>query len=171
MQEVYMQLPVAISAYLITIPHVSFFFWLIMAFLLLMVELGHPGLFLFVSFFIGALGAAGMAFIGHSFVMQVGCFLGGSVVAFTLLQSWIAKDQKHGYRSNVYALAGKEGIVIAEIGATTCGQVTIEGQRWRAQSYDGSVIVRETKVRILEVCGTRVIVKKIDCITNNHICS
>jgi len=169
MQELYMQLQTIITALLAHHFNFSFFFWLVTAGLLLMVELGHPGLFYFLSFSLGAFGAAGMALAGCSFVLQMGFLLIASTIACVMLRTWVSREQQHNYRSNVYALQDREGVVATTIPQGGFGQVSVDGELWRAQSYDGAILEKAVRVRVLEVRGTRVIVKKIERIINTHI--
>lgn len=162
MQELYAQLQTITTILLDQHFNLSFFFWLITAGLLLMVELGHPGLFYFLSFSLGAFGAAGVALAGCSFTMQMGFLLIASTFACVILRTWVKREQQHTYRSNVYALQGKEGIVTTMIPQSGFGQVSVDGENWRAQSNDGIALEAAVKVRVLEVRGTRVIVKKIE---------
>ena len=138
-----------------------FFFWMILGFVLLIFEIGHPGLFLFVSFFLGALSAAAAGLYGLPFLMQCFCFLMGTFAAFILLRRWLAREQKHGYRSNVYALQGKEAVVMAPITINTLGSVKVDGELWRAQSMTQDFIPVASRVRIVSIRGTRVIVEKV----------
>lgn len=169
MQEFYTQLQTIITTLFDHNFNFSFFFWLVTAGLLLMVELGHPGLFYFLSFSLGAFGAAGMALAGCSFALQMGFLLIASTIACVMLRTWVSREQQHNYRSNVYALQGREGIVATAILHGGFGQVSVDGEIWRAQSHDGTALEKEVRVRVLEVRGTRVIVKKIELIINKHI--
>lgn len=162
MQEFYTQLQTITTTLLDYHFNLSFFFWLSTAGLLLMIELGHPGLFYFLSFSLGAFGAAGMALAGCSFTLQLGFLLIASTIAWVMLRTWVKREQQHNYRSNVYALQGREGVVVVTIPKDGLGQVSIDGELWRAQTHDGAALEEAVRVRVLQVRGTRVIVQKIE---------
>src|SRR5437762_4413642 len=82
-------------------------YWLIIAFFFLIMEMGSPGLFFFVSFFFGGLIAAGVSVFTPSIIIQTASFLGGTASALLILRycvvPMIGKDRPHE-RTNVYAL-------------------------------------------------------------------
>ena len=161
MKNILIQLPTFISGLFNSTHSIYFFFWLVLGLFLLMFELGHPGLFLFLSFCAGSIAAALAGLNGLSFVAQCKFFLIGTISAFFGLRRWLAREQRHGYRSNIYALQGKEGVVLSAIVVTECGQVKVEGQIWRAQSMNHDAIPIDARVRVMAVKGTRLIVEKV----------
>src|SRR3990170_205624 len=101
------------------------FFWLIASLLFLILEMGSPGLFYFLSFFFGSLIGASTTFYFDSFYLQSLLFLIGSVVSFIILRyamrkRWLQPEKEHP--TNVYALHGKVGIVLRKITAKEPGQ-------------------------------------------------
>jgi len=171
MQEVCIKVPQLISGLFHATHHFicmlstssGFYFllWAVIGLLWLTAEVGHPGLFLFLSFAFGSLIAAIVGFSGLSFLVQCISFLLGTAIAFFVLRRWVVKEQKHGHRSNVYALQGKEGVIIKAVTGDECGQVTVEGEVWRAQSHEHKVLPVKTSVRIVAVRGTRLIVEEV----------
>ncbi len=161
MNNLFIQVPTFISNFFQTTTSSYFFLWTVLGLFLLMFELGHPGLFLFVSFFLGALSAACAGLYGLSFLVQCLFFLLGSIVAFFFLRRWLLREQKHGYRSNVYALQGKEAVIVTPISQTDFGQVKVDGEIWRAQAMTQDPIPIATRVRVVAVRGTRLIVEKV----------
>ncbi len=138
------------------------YFWLIIAFFCLMVEIGSPGLFFFLSFFVGALAAAGVSFVFSSVVVQCTAFLVGTIIALYILKRWIAqkmfKDHLYG-RTNVFALQGKHGMIIKDVMADKSGEVKINGEIWTARSDDS--IKKGELVKVILVRGAHVVVKKL----------
>lgn len=133
--------------------------WIAIGLMFLVAELGHPGLFLFISFFIGSLGAGLCALYGYSLLLQSAIFLITTVIAFFVLRSWIVNYETHVHRSNVYALQGKVAVVTAAIRPHEYGLVKVDGQIWRAQSHAEYTLVEQQHVRIVSVQGTRLIVE------------
>jgi membrane protein implicated in regulation of membrane protease activity len=115
------------------------FFWLLFAFMCLVVEIGHPGLFFFLSFFFGALCAAGIALSGMSIASQGILFFTVTGIAFFVLRRWVYqyvhKSTKNN-QTNVYALQGKRGVVLTTVKILHKGVVKIGGERWLAHSVD-----------------------------------
>ena len=62
--------------------------------------------------------------------------------------------------TNVYALIGREAIVVEEINPSkNIGRVKIRGEEWGALSQDSIVIPIGSKVKVVEISGNKVIVK------------
>lgn len=141
--------------------HITYF-WLIVAFFCLMVEMGSPGLFFFLSFFVGALSAAGASLLFSSLVVQGAVFLGGTIVALYVLKRLVAqkmfKDHPHG-RTNVFAIQGKHGMMIKDVMPDKSGEVKINGEIWTARADDS--IKKGEMVEVVLVRGAHVVVKKL----------
>ncbi len=138
------------------------YFWLVIAFFCLMVEMGSPGLFFFLSFFVGALAAAGASLVFSSLVVQGAVFLGGTIVALYVLKQWIAqkmfKDHPHR-RTNVFAMKGKHGIMVKDVTLDKPGEVKINGEIWTARADDS--IKKGEAVEVVSVRGAHVVIKKL----------
>ena len=124
----------------------------------------HPGLFLFLSFFLGGLVAAGVAFFTSSFVAQSGFFLLGTTIFMFLLRYCvlpiISKGSTH-IQTNIFALRGKQGFVLKGITMHKMGIVKINGETWSARSADDGVVDAGCLVEVVAVRGAHVVVKKI----------
>lgn len=136
--------------------------WVVIAFLGLIFEMGSPGLFYFLSFSFGALLSAIIAFFFESIVVQGIVFLLGICFALVILKYWLNArfyfEGKGDYKSNVYALKGKKGVVVTTIEKNKSGQVKVSGQIWLAESVDGGAIDEDKTVTVLRVEGCRLIV-------------
>ena len=138
------------------------YLWLVVALFFLFAELQTPGLFFFVSFTIGALGAAILAFLGYSLIVQCVAGLVISIAAFLIMRKFLKKikmsevryDRSH---TNIDALVGKSGIVVKSIRPHAVGQVKIGGEVWRARS--DSDLEKGVEVKVLRVEGNTVVVK------------
>lgn len=140
------------------------YFWLVVAIFFLVLEMGSPGLFFFLSFFFGGLAAAVSTLWIPSVIAQTAVFFIGTVISLMALRYFIVplvgKDRPHE-RTNVYALQGKRGFVVTHIGEKQSGMVKINGTTWAARCVHGDVISVGDEVEVVDVRGTHVIVKKI----------
>ena len=138
-----------------------FLFWIIIAILLLIAELGSPGLFFFFSFFLGALITAFASFFVDSIISQLLLFLGGTTVAFLILQKWVKSrtSLSQEQKTNIYALKGKRAVMTTAIGPNTPGYISIQGVLWLARSADNVAIEKDSWVEIVDVRGAHVLVK------------
>jgi len=141
------------------------YFWLIVSIFFLLLEMGSPGLFFFLSFFFGALMAAGSTIFTDSTVLQSIIFLTGSAVSFLILHFWVKKrfsKEKHHEHTNANALRGKYATVIKTIPAHIgVGAVKIGGDTWSARSIDQQEILAGIIVEIVEIKGSHLIVRRV----------
>lgn len=139
-----------------------FFYWLIKAILFVILEISNPGLFLFLSFSVGALVGAGMNFFEYSVALQVATAFIASIIMFVVLSVWIRhrfKNERLSHRSNVDALMGKRGVVIEHIRADGVGAIKIDGAVWSARAYDDQDIAVGMHVIIVSIKGVTLGVK------------
>lgn len=138
------------------------YYWLITGIVLLCLEMGHPGLFFFLSFACAAFITALASLWVNSFIGQASIFLASGLVSFVILKFWLR--WKHNfthshYQSNVYALVGKKGIVTQEISPIKPGQVKIAGEMWSARPSVKSSIRSGSEVEVVNVQGCHLIVR------------
>src|SRR5579885_2629826 len=113
-----------------------FFVWLVVAVLFLILEVGSPGLFYFLSFCIGASLSAIVSLYSDSTTLQSLVFLAGTIAALLVLKYGI-KSWKHHHKlpaTNIDALHGKQGIVLEKITLQHPGTVKVDGQIWSARA-------------------------------------
>jgi len=138
--------------------------WLAVALFCLFFEMGSPGLFFFLSFFFGALFAAGASLFTFSWLIQSTFFVAGTGVSFLLLHFWVKRRAKlfdtHTH-TNIYALKSKKGRVLKEVGPSKMGRVKIDGETWAARSAHGEVIEEGATVSVLRVRGAHLVVEKV----------
>ena len=143
------------------------YFWLIVSVLFLFAEISTPGLFFFVAFAMGSSVASVFAFFNFSFMNQCIIALVSSLFFFLLLRHYFSsKTKSEDAETNVDALKGKKGVVIKEIypndfGSGSFGRVKVGGEEWPAQDIDNLMLQKGTVVRIVQVQGNRLIVKKV----------
>jgi len=141
------------------------YFWVIIAIFFLVLEMGSPGLFFFLAFFCGGLGATTATFFVESVIVHTIVFFVITICSLVLLRYYImphvSKDRPHE-RTNVYALQGKRGFVVHAITLQTPGLVRVNGEKWAARSVHGSGIEQGAQVEVVDIRGAHVIVKEVN---------
>lgn len=142
-----------------------FYIWVIVALLFVLLEIGHPGLFLFLSFALGALVTAFSAVYSDSLMSQCVIFLLASIGALVVLMKWVKKtiDKEHAYQhTNTQALVGRKALVIKDIYVDMPGEVKIGGELWMARALHDHYIPAETQVIVVQVRGAHVVVMPVE---------
>lgn len=134
------------------------FFWLLGAFITLLLEMASPGLFYFFSMTLGAAVAGLAAYVGLGMGLQGALFLGITLTALVLLPKIVNAPLLPSQATNAQALIGKEGIVLEAIGFDTAGLVKIGGQEWMAKSINQSLAVGDRCV-VKQIRGCHVVVR------------
>ncbi len=141
---------------------ITVFFWLITAFVFLILEAGNPNLFFFLSFCLSSLLSALLAYTEFSLSAQCIIFLIGSCVAFGALNLFIKRAQHTDTRTNAYALEGQRALVTEAITPPATGQVRVNGEIWTARSLHDESFSAGTVVLVVQVRGAHLIIKSID---------
>jgi membrane protein implicated in regulation of membrane protease activity len=127
--------------------------WLAVALIAAIIEVSIPHFgFGFVS--IGAVAAAGLAFVGYSVTVQMAVFVAVLSVSLLLLRSRLIGRlmSGRGLPSRTDVMIGRHGVVTHDIDATLGGgRVNVGGEDWAARSSD--VIGSGTKVRVVGADG------------------
>ncbi len=133
--------------------------WLAALVVFLILELATPTL-IFACFVAGSLVSGVLSFIyPESYYLQIGVFVGVSVILLPLTRSMAKKITKESpQKSNVDALIGKVGLVTKTIDPDLGGQVRIEGEVWMATASDH--VEEGAKVTVTSVSGAKVHVEK-----------
>lgn len=141
----------------------SILIWLSLSIIFILLELLIPGLFYFLSFAVGSGAAAIFSIFSENLILQLVIFTAISILVFLALNMWV-KDLpiKTENLSNTQALIGKSGIVTETILSHQKGLVKVQGEIWSARSTDSSRINIGDIVRIKDIKGSHLIVKKID---------
>jgi len=140
-----------------------FFFWLVIAILFLILEVGSPGLFYFLSFCVGATLSAIVSLYYDSTTIQSVVFLAGTIIALIFLKRGI-RSWKHTNRvhpTNIDALQGKHGLVLQDISVQHPGIVKIEGQIWSAKAMQDAPIRVGATVEVISCTGAFLIIKEV----------
>jgi membrane protein implicated in regulation of membrane protease activity len=135
--------------------------WVLLFGLCLLIELSSPGYFFFLSFSLGACGAAGAAWYDTTLFVQGCLFLVIAAASFLFLRRYVMKiEHKGAVRTNVYALQGKKGVVTQEVGPLSRGWVRVEGELWAALPSDSSILSKGTVIQVVGSAGSHLTVKK-----------
>jgi membrane protein implicated in regulation of membrane protease activity len=139
--------------------------WLLSAFIFLIFELGHPSLFLYLSFFCGSLLAFCASFLSYSLLHQLMFMVVGTAVSLIILGCFLRRTKQLNLnnepKTNMYALQGKRGYVLKEITSISMGEVKIGAERWSARSLHQDVISVGALVEVVQVSGCHCVVKVI----------
>lgn len=126
-------------------------------------EILIAGSFFLMPFAVGALAAAVSSLLG-SVLLSWLIFLVVSVASFFAMRPLARRLEANapsiaGIGAN--RLVGAEGIVLAPISATPgdAGLVKVGTEEWRADTNPGVALTAGSKVRILEIQGTRLLVE------------
>lgn len=138
--------------------------WLVIAVVFAAGEMSTPGSFFLLPFAIGAAVAALLGFMGVSVAIEWVAFVlvsGGCFLAFRPLARRLdLKESAEGIGSK--RLIGQEAIVLEAIGEHELGLIRVHREEWRAESEDATAIPAGTKVRVVEVRGTRCVVYPVE---------
>lgn len=136
-------------------------FWLFVATAAGVAEAATAGLFS-VWFVIGALAAAVPAWLGASFNVQTAVFIAASALALAFTRPFFRRVLRvERTPTNADRLIGAEAVVTAEIdNIVSRGRVLADGLEWAARSADGLKIEKGAAVKILEISGVTLTVKR-----------
>ena len=132
--------------------------WIVLAVLLLLVELGTPGLFFFVSFATGCVVAALCSAFELELSLQLFIGLMSAIVQFFYMRSFLVSANYNRTETNVHALIGKHAIVTHAIPGDGFGVVVIGSESWRARSVLHTALQKHDVVTVVAVSGNHVVV-------------
>jgi len=135
----------------------TFYIWLILAMVFFIFEMGHPGLFFFLSFSVGALLAAISNYWLIPLATQAIIFVVGTVIGFIILRRWLKNHRNFATETNVYALARKAGKVTFADGDTI--QAQVGGQIWTVNTEEKLKV--GDNIEVVDVKGCKLTVKRI----------
>lgn len=138
-----------------------FYVWIAIALICAALEMGHPGLFYFLSFACGAVVAGAISlFCPESGMFQLLIFLAGTILSLILLRRIVTQNIETQH-TNTDALIGKRAMVIEVITIQAPGRVRISGELWLARTARGPALVPGQEVRVVAVRGAHVVVEQI----------
>lgn len=142
------------------------YIWLVIALTFVLFEIAHPGLFLCLSFAVGACAAALASYFDYDLVVQSSVALVGTIVGFIVLYAWLRATGDAGpgqepHPSGVHALPGKRAVVTKSLHPDIFGQVKVNGEIWSARSLHNTHIAEGTLVEVVYQRGAHVVVKEL----------
>lgn len=146
-----------LDVFMVTDPSFGYW-WLIAAVIFLLLEVGTPGLFFFISLSIGSTVAAILAFMGYSLMAQCISALLGCCIGLPLLTIVARKRRKDTAKTNIDALIGQEATVTVTISPHGIGRVKVRGEEWPAITTRQSAIQPSSRVTIVAIDGNKLIV-------------
>lgn len=140
----------------------SWYIWLIIAGLFIIIEAFTSG-FLIFWFGIGALVSMIASIFIEDIFIQTIIFIISSVILIFATKPFVKKfTNSKTISTNINSLIGKTGIVVKNIdNLASVGQVKINGELWSAKSINNQIIPDNTKVEIIKIDGVKLIVKPI----------
>ncbi len=124
-------------------------------------EIFTAGFFL-LPFAIGAAAAAVLAWIGVAVLAQWLVFFGVSLASLVYLQRFIRhQDEADQPAVGANRWKGASGVVLRDIDPVDGGMVRVDNEQWRAVT-ERDPIPEGTRVRVVDVRGTRLVVTPID---------
>jgi len=139
----------------------SYIAWLVVFVVFAALELVSLGLTC-IWFAIGALAGCVAALLGANWIVQAVVFLVVTMVVLIFIRPFAIKYVNNkAEKTNVESMAGKQGIVIAEIDNINAkGMIKIDGMEWTARSVDGDIIPKDSLVTVVSVEGVKAMVRK-----------
>lgn len=137
-------------------------FWLIIFFILLVIELITVGL-VSLWFMAGSLVTFIVSYFTDNLFIQLPIFLVTSILFLIFTRPLINKYfRKNIIKTNVNKLIGEEGIVLEDVTKTNMGKVKVDGQIWSAINHEKGRIKKDEEIEVLAIEGVKLIVRKKD---------
>lgn len=135
------------------------YIWLIVGLLLLLLEVGTPGLFFFLSLAVGAFAASITAFLGVCIHIECIIAVCISLITLLMLKKYAKTAVTPTHKTNIDALINQEAVVVETIEPRKAGRVKIKGEEWPAISQPGFIHHKGSIVFIVGVEGNKLIIK------------
>jgi membrane protein implicated in regulation of membrane protease activity len=133
----------------------SWWLWLLLGFVLLLLELVTPGGFYIFFFGVGAIAVGLLAVAGVAGPASVQWLLFGviSIVAFLLFRKPLI--ERFGTRSDrdVDTLVGETAVALGEIGIQQIGKAELRGTAWSARNVGTTAVKAGERCRVEQVDG------------------
>ena len=140
-------------------------FWIVFGVILMVIEILTPTFFIF-WFGLGSLAAAVVAYFHENTLLELLTFVIVSAILVLSTRRLAKKLSGEQIRSiNVDDIVGKEAIVIERVdnNAGTAGVVKINGDMWRAVSFDDNITFEKGELAVIEkVEGAHVVIRQIE---------
>lgn len=137
------------------------YFWIAIIFGTLLLEIGHPSLFLFLSFSLGATAGLLADFASFDLITQILIFIITTLICILILRNVSYTLSKKETHTNMQALIGLRGVVIKEIAPNKAGQIKVNGEVWSARTKGNSTLGLNSYVLIERISGSHAFVTSI----------
>jgi|GEM_PF-4492054 membrane protein implicated in regulation of membrane protease activity len=138
----------------------TLFLWATLIILALLIEMGAPGLFYFLSLAIGSSGAAVLSYLNFDITTQLAGCLVISLLALIVLRYAVSRDSTNALATNTHALIGQKTLVIEQIAPDKPGLVKIYGDTWLAREKNNHDVAIGEEVTIIDIQGCHLIVRR-----------
>ena len=137
-------------------------YWIIVLAILIFIEILTLGITT-IWFAGGAVAAFILSLYYDNLILEIIVFLAVSLALLYFTRPVVMKQLNSTRTSTEYeGVIGKIAVVIIEVdNMNGVGQVNVDGQEWSARSLDGSILKKDTTVRIQGITGTKVIVTEV----------
>ena len=137
--------------------------WMVLAAILVVGEVFTAGFFL-LWFGIGAAVAGVLALLGLGAAWQWGSFVVVSGVLFGVSRRFAERfSAKQPPGIGADRLIGKSGVVLEDIdNINNIGRVRLDKEEWRAESDTADIIPTGTRVEVVKLDGTHVVVRALE---------
>lgn len=138
------------------------FVWIGLALFALLVEAGTSQL-ISIWFSLGAIGGAISCIFTDNIVIQLFVFITVTTLSLVLTRPIVKKLKLKGaaVKTNLDRVIGCEATLTKDITRDCDGELKVLGDYWLAVSRDGNEIKSGTRVKVLEIKGTKLIVEEI----------
>ena len=140
-------------------------FWIVFGVILMVIEILTPTFFIF-WFGLGSLAAAVVAYFHENTLLELLTFVIVSAILVLSTRRLAKKLSGEQIRNiNVDDIVGKEALVIERVDnkAGTAGVVKVNGDMWRAVSFDDNITFEKGELVVIEkVEGAHVVIKQVE---------
>ena len=144
-----------------TRPHLFFIGWFVVGVIFIVLELIIPTNFILLCFGLGMIGAGLTALVHSPFWLQLLVGSGVTVVSLWLMHRYFARPDETGGAFGSVGMIGKTGYVMQAIDPLEGGVVRVNGEDWRAVTRGMEAVPERTRVRVIDIEGTKLVVEPI----------
>jgi membrane protein implicated in regulation of membrane protease activity len=135
--------------------------WMIIGIICIIIEIFDPAFF-FISLGAAAIITGLLSFVVKSTALQIIIFVILSFIAFLSMRKLGKKILSvTDKETNVYALKGKNGVVVKAIPQNGRGHVKIGGEEWSAVEKSNQALEQDAKIVVVDIDGNKLVVEAI----------
>lgn len=135
--------------------------WMIIGIICIIIEIFDPAFF-FISLGAAAIITGLLSFVVKSTALQIIIFVILSFIAFLSMRKLGKKILSVTDKdTNVYALKGKNGVVVKAIPVNGRGYVKIGGEEWSAVEKSNQALEQDAKITVVDIDGNKLVVEAV----------